>query len=176
MELRPGRRFEISSHFMPLPRSSMIRASSSADHLLCFFAGDSDEWGGMLRLPWTPAVPTPAPAPAPAPPPPGGDADTTGIPTPTPTGDDAGAGASPSRAGAVAAEGAYSSGPIAATAVADAVVTTAAAAAAEAVGGTDADRLLCWRWGGDTEEDSFESGALRREAISTVAGGKGVLA
>lgn len=28
----------------------MIRASSSADHLLCFFAGDSAEWGPRLRL------------------------------------------------------------------------------------------------------------------------------
>lgn len=54
MELRPGRRFEISSHFMPLPRSSMMRASSSGDHLLCFFAGDSEVWGGMLRFPLLP--------------------------------------------------------------------------------------------------------------------------
>jgi len=51
MELRPGRRFEMSSHFMPLPRSSMISASSSGDHLLCFFAGDSDVCDGMLRFP-----------------------------------------------------------------------------------------------------------------------------
>lgn len=41
------------------------------------------------------------------------------------------------------------------------------AAAAVAVGGNDADLLVCWR-GGDTE-DSFESEALRRDAISTVA-------
>lgn len=51
MELRPGRRFEMSSHFMPLPRSSMMRASSSGDHLLCFLAGDSDVCEGMLRFP-----------------------------------------------------------------------------------------------------------------------------
>ena len=51
MELLPGRRFEISSHFMPSPRSSMMRASSSGDHLLCFFAGGSDVCGGMLRFP-----------------------------------------------------------------------------------------------------------------------------
>jgi hypothetical protein len=40
----------MSSHFMPLPRSSMMRASSSGDHLLCFLAGLSAEWGGMLRF------------------------------------------------------------------------------------------------------------------------------
>ena len=39
---------------MPLPLNSMIRASSSGDHLLCFFAGDSSEWGGMLRFPPVP--------------------------------------------------------------------------------------------------------------------------
>lgn len=54
MELRPGRRLEMSSHFMPLPRSSMIKASSSGDHLLCFLAGDSDVCGGMLRFPLLP--------------------------------------------------------------------------------------------------------------------------
>lgn len=41
----------MSSHFIPLPRSSMISASSSGDHLLCFFAGDSATCGGMARLP-----------------------------------------------------------------------------------------------------------------------------
>ena len=50
MGLRPGRRLEISSHFIPLPRSSMIRASSSGDHLLCFLAGESELCGGMVRL------------------------------------------------------------------------------------------------------------------------------
>lgn len=47
-------------------------------------------------------------------------------------------------------------------------MTTAATAA---VAGTEADRLICWRWwrDGDTEDDSSESEALRREAISTVA-------
>lgn len=50
MALRPGNRLEISSHFIPLPLSSMIRASSSGDHLLCFLTGWSDAWGGMLRL------------------------------------------------------------------------------------------------------------------------------
>jgi len=50
MALRPGRRLEMSSHFIPLPRSSMIRASSSGDHLLCFLAGLSAVCGGMLRL------------------------------------------------------------------------------------------------------------------------------
>jgi hypothetical protein len=43
-------------------------------------------------------------------------------------------------------------------------VAVGGAAAAAAVEGTDEDRV---GWGGDTE-DSFESGALRREAISTV--------
>lgn len=42
MALRPGRCLLISSHFMPSPRSWMIFASSSTDHLDCFFAGDSD--------------------------------------------------------------------------------------------------------------------------------------
>lgn len=51
MALRPGRRLEMSSHFMPPPLSSMMTASSSADHLLCFFAGDSDGCVPILRLP-----------------------------------------------------------------------------------------------------------------------------
>lgn len=42
MALRPGRCLLISSHFMPSPRSWMIFASSSTDHLDCFLAGDSD--------------------------------------------------------------------------------------------------------------------------------------
>ena len=50
MALRPGSLLEISSHFIPLPRSSIISASSSGDHLLCFFAGDSAECGPMLRF------------------------------------------------------------------------------------------------------------------------------
>jgi len=50
MALRPGSRLEMSSHFMPLPRSSMIKESSSGDHLLCFLAGLSAEWGGMARF------------------------------------------------------------------------------------------------------------------------------
>ena len=41
MALRPGRCLLISSHFIPSPRSWMILASSSGDHLDCFFAGDS---------------------------------------------------------------------------------------------------------------------------------------
>jgi hypothetical protein len=39
---------------MPLPLRSMMIASSSGDHLLCFFAGDSDGWEGMLRFPPAP--------------------------------------------------------------------------------------------------------------------------
>lgn len=50
MALRPGRRLLISSHFIPLPRSSMMRASSSGDHLDCFLAGDSAVWEGCRRL------------------------------------------------------------------------------------------------------------------------------
>ncbi len=46
----------MSSHFMPPPLKSMIRASSSGDHLLCFLAGDSAGWGGMLRLPPAPVL------------------------------------------------------------------------------------------------------------------------
>lgn len=46
MALRPGSSLEMSSHFIPLPRSSMMAASSCADHLDCFFlAGDSAGWG-----------------------------------------------------------------------------------------------------------------------------------
>lgn len=42
MALRPGKCLLMSSHFIPSPRSWIIFASSSADHLDCFFAGDSD--------------------------------------------------------------------------------------------------------------------------------------
>lgn len=41
MALLPGNLLLMSSHFMPLPRSSMIEASSSGDHLDCFLAGGS---------------------------------------------------------------------------------------------------------------------------------------
>lgn len=41
MALRPGSRLLISSHFMPLPLNSIIKASSSGDHFDCFLAGDS---------------------------------------------------------------------------------------------------------------------------------------
>lgn len=44
MALRPGSRLLMSSHFMPRPRSSMIKASSSGDHLDCFLAGGSPTW------------------------------------------------------------------------------------------------------------------------------------
>lgn len=50
MALRPGSRLLMSSHFIPLPRNSIINASSSGDHFDCFFAGDSDEWAGWIRL------------------------------------------------------------------------------------------------------------------------------
>lgn len=53
MALRPGKCFEMSSHFIPLPRSSMMAASSSGLHFDCFFlAGDSAGWGpeGANRL------------------------------------------------------------------------------------------------------------------------------
>lgn len=55
MALRPGSRLLISSHFIPLPRSSMINASSSGDHLDCFLAGDSAVWAGCKRLAGTEA-------------------------------------------------------------------------------------------------------------------------
>ena len=51
MGLLPGSFLDMSSHFIPLPRSSMIKASSSGDHLLCFFAGDSAACGGIVRFP-----------------------------------------------------------------------------------------------------------------------------
>lgn len=41
MALLPGNLLLISSHFMPPPRSSIINASSSGDHLDCFLAGGS---------------------------------------------------------------------------------------------------------------------------------------
>jgi len=121
MALLPGRRLEISSHFMPLPRSSMISASSSGDHLLCFLAGDSATCGPMVRLLATAAA---------------GGPGTTG--------------------GGPAYGGAKRRG---------AAVGRTAVGGVEVAGGTEAGRVC---WGGETE-DSFESGALRREAISTVA-------
>lgn len=144
MELRPGRRFEMSSHFIPLPRSSMMRASSSGDHLLCFLAGDSAECGGMLRFP--PPLPGRGPdlelglCPALV----AAEALCPLAPAPT---------AAPARGdnapGATA--NAASGGPLGgAVAVTD--------------GGTEVDGAC---WVGDTG-DSFESERLRREAISTM--------
>lgn len=51
----------MSSHFMPLPRSSMISESSSGDHLLCFLAGESELCGGMVRFPPVVKAGTPIP-------------------------------------------------------------------------------------------------------------------
>jgi hypothetical protein len=42
MALRPGKRFEMSSHFMPFRRNSMASASSSGVHLPSFLGGESD--------------------------------------------------------------------------------------------------------------------------------------
>lgn len=50
MALRPGSRLLISSHFIPLPRNSIINASSSGDHFDCFLAGDSEMGAGRRRL------------------------------------------------------------------------------------------------------------------------------
>ena len=47
---RPGSLLDISSHFIPRPRSSMMRASSSSDHFDCFLAGVSAGWGAWPRL------------------------------------------------------------------------------------------------------------------------------
>lgn len=96
----------------------MIKWSSSRDHLLCFLAGDSDVWGGMLRFPDTSTVAARTVCPGCA---------------------------------AAAYNGGTEIGP---------VVMDAAAVD----GGTDADRVCR----GEDVEDSFESGALRSEAISTV--------
>ena len=56
MALLPGKRFEISSHFMPEPRSSMITASSSGVHLDWRLAGEAAGWGedggGRLLAGW----------------------------------------------------------------------------------------------------------------------------
>ena len=141
MELRPGRRLEMSSHFMPLPRSSMIRASSSGDHLLCFFAGDSAVCGGMLRFP--PPLPGRGPVLEPGDGPGALSPLALGPPAAPRRGDDNGP--------APAANGA-GGGPHG-----DAVT-----AADEAVLGRGG-------WVGDTE-DSLESEPLRREAISTMGG------
>jgi len=138
----------MSSHFMPLPRSSMIRASSSGDHLLCFLAGESDVCDGMLRFP--PPLPGREPALEP------------------------GAGAVPGAPKtlcrlAPAALRRGDRGPAAtAKEVCGGPLWGAAAAAADAgtVGGGD-----CWV--GDTE-DSFESELLRREAISTMTVSRGL--
>lgn len=135
----------MSSHFMPLPRSSMMRASSSGDHLLCFFAGDSDVCDGMLRfpppLPGRDAVLDPGACPDPA-----AAAETLcplarTPPTPPRRGDN----------GPAATANEASGGPP------EGSVTAADGWAEVGVG--------CWV--GDTE-DSFESGPLRREAISTM--------
>ena len=52
MELRPGNRLEMSSHFMPEPRSWTINTSSCGLHLDCFLAGDASGCGvaGEPRL------------------------------------------------------------------------------------------------------------------------------
>lgn len=57
MELRPGKRLEMSSHFMPEPRSWTINTSSWGFHLDCFLAGDACGCGvpGEPRLLETPA-------------------------------------------------------------------------------------------------------------------------
>ena len=145
MELRPGRRLEMSSHFMPLPRSSMISASSSGDHLLCFFAGESDVCDGMLRFP--PPLPGREPALEPGAGPVPGAPETLGRLAPASP-------AAPRRGDNVPAATAKEA--------CGGLLWGAAAAAADAeivVGGD------CWV--GDTE-DSFESELLRREAISTM--------
>ena len=50
MALRPGSRLLMSSHFIPPPRSSIIKASSSEDHFDCFLAGDSAGCAGWRRF------------------------------------------------------------------------------------------------------------------------------
>jgi hypothetical protein len=120
----------------------MISASSSGDHLLCFFAGDSDVCDGMLRFP--PPLPGRGPvlelgvgpetlsALAPA------------LPAAAPKRGDKG----PAAAAAKEAGG----GPL-----------------RGAVAAADAGTVLDGCWVGDTE-DSFESEPLRSEAISTMGG------
>ena len=159
MALRPGSLFEMSSHFMPLPRSSMMSASSSGDHLLCFFAGESDVCG-MARRPAGPrraaAAATPGTPTAPCAVGPGiwparpklNPPATVALEIPPPPirGEDA----AEADTGAKAAYGGAGNPP--------------GGAIVAVVGGTDVDRVC---WGGDTE-DSFESEPLRRAAISTV--------
>lgn len=179
----------MSSHFILLPRSSMMRASSSGDHLLCFFAGLSAV-GGMLRLL------LPGPGPGPSDPGPLGSAGRgTEMPPPPPTKAPAGAYPPPPRkgygpGGGCPAGAAYRV-PIAgatsatccrppvmaaaganAAAVAGLEVGTAASCAAAAKGGgtgLDAD-LARAGWLGGESEDSFESETLRSDRISTVDG------
>ena len=181
----------MSSHFMPLPRSSMISASSSGDHLLCFLAGLSVVCGGMLRLlagdgagagpgPIDPRPPDAA-DPGLCPPPPPGTAPAGAYPPPprkgyAPGGGYAGGGAAyrvPTEGATLATE----CGPPkmaaagAKVAVAAGLEESAAACTAAAEGGgagTDEGRSWGGCLGGESE-DSFESGGtLRRDLISTV--------
>jgi hypothetical protein len=47
MALRPGSLFDISSHFMLPPLSSIMSASSSGVHLDCLLAGDAAGCGSL---------------------------------------------------------------------------------------------------------------------------------
>jgi hypothetical protein len=119
----------------------MIRASSSGDHLLCFFAGDSAVCGGMLRFP--PPLPGRGPVLEPGAGPETLSPLVRGPPAAPRRGDDNGPAPAANGAG-----GGPHGGEV--------------TAADEAVLGRSG-------WVGDTE-DSLESGPLRREAISTMGG------
>jgi hypothetical protein len=118
-----------------------MRASSSGDHLLCLFAGDSDVCGGKLRFP----------PPLPGRPPPD-DRAAADCPDPDTAGTLCllGPGPAPARLGR-GDNGAGGGAP-------GVAVTVVVAGAAEDGG--------CWV--GETG-DSFESELLRSDAISTMA-------
>lgn len=192
MALRPGSRLEMSSHFILLPRSSMMSASSSGDHLLCFLAGLSAV-GGMLRLLFPGPGPDPGPDPGPGPlgsadigpdklPPPPIKAPAGAYPPPPKKGYGPGGGWPAGAAYRVPIAGATSatccrSPMMAAAGAKDAAVAgleagTAAGCVAAAKGegtGLDTDLALAV-WLEGESEDSFESETFRSDRISTVNG------
>lgn len=188
MALRPGSRLEMSSHFILLPRSSIMSASSSGDHLLCFLAGLSAV-GGMLLLLFPGPGPDPGPGPLGSadigpdkPPPPPIKAPAGAYPPPPKKGYGPGGGWPAGAAYRVPIAGATSATccrplMMAAAGAKDAAVAglgagTAAGCVAAAKGeGTGLDTDLARAgWLEGESEDSFESETFRSDRISTVNG------
>lgn len=176
----------MSSHFILLPRSSMMSASSSGDHLLCFLAGLSAV-GGIVRLLFPGPGPDPGPlgsadiGPVKLPPPPI-KAPAGAYPPPPKKGYGPGGGWPAGAAYRVPIAGATSATccrppTMAAAGAKDAAVAglevgtaTGCVAAAKWEGtGLDTD-LARAVWLGGESEDSFESETFRRDRISTVNG------